>query len=275
MSDTFGEVIRSIRKQRKMTQKMLCEDICSQSVLSRIEVGEELPNVLVMQQLCERLGVSIDQVMHNNSSVIQKNTEMFDLFADLFLHKQYSELVRILHESNIIEHLYLEREFQLYYYYLGNCEYFLHHNLEKSLSFFKKGLYYTSKLGYLNATNEEVRLISCVGRIYAEMDKQEEAEFYLKKSFELLNSIPRERVGITLTKVYYNYAYYMFRLGMLDEAEPIIDLGVQLARQKNSYYFLDDLFHLKSLLCQARNDLERCEHYRHLAEKVKNVAETK
>ena len=53
--NSLGAVIKEIRKNRKLTQKMLSEDICSQSVLSRIENNEELPNVLVMQQLCDRL----------------------------------------------------------------------------------------------------------------------------------------------------------------------------------------------------------------------------
>ena len=44
--ESFGQIIRTFRKKRKMTQKMLAEDICSQSVLSRIENNEELPNVL-------------------------------------------------------------------------------------------------------------------------------------------------------------------------------------------------------------------------------------
>ncbi|EGO6563123.1 helix-turn-helix transcriptional regulator, partial [Enterococcus faecalis] len=58
--NSLGAVIKEIRKNRKLTQKMLSEDICSQSVLSRIENNEELPNVLVMQQLCDRLGVTVD-----------------------------------------------------------------------------------------------------------------------------------------------------------------------------------------------------------------------
>ncbi|EGO8195865.1 helix-turn-helix transcriptional regulator, partial [Enterococcus faecalis] len=61
--NSLGAVIKEIRKNRKLTQKMLSEDICSQSVLSRIENNEELPNVLVMQQLCDRLGVTVDQIM--------------------------------------------------------------------------------------------------------------------------------------------------------------------------------------------------------------------
>lgn len=46
-SETFGETIKRLRKERKMTQKMLAQGICAQSVLSRIENGVEIPNVMV------------------------------------------------------------------------------------------------------------------------------------------------------------------------------------------------------------------------------------
>lgn len=75
---SFGGVIREIRKERQLSQKMLSQDICSQSVLSRIENNEELPNVLVMQQLCERLNVTIDQVMLFHRYDIQKSQQILE-----------------------------------------------------------------------------------------------------------------------------------------------------------------------------------------------------
>ena len=79
--NSLGAVIKEIRKNRKLTQKMLSEDICSQSVLSRIENNEELPNVLVMQQLCDRLGVTVDQIMRYNSGDVHFVTYSFEKMA--------------------------------------------------------------------------------------------------------------------------------------------------------------------------------------------------
>lgn len=269
----FGEVLKSIRKQRKMTQKMLCEDICSQSVLSRIESGVELPNVLVMQQLCERLEVSIDQVMHDSSSTIQHNQKIFASFADLFQHKRYKELDEKLKAGKILETLYLEKDFQMYYYYLGSCEYYLNHNLEKSLTILKQGLQYTSKITYLSATEEVVQLISCAGRIYAELGKLEEADYYLKRSIQLFDEIPKERVHIGMIKVFFNYAFYLFKIGHLEEAEPVVDQGIRLAHQKCSYYFLDELYRLKSAVCREVHDHQQADIYQELAEKVAQISE--
>lgn len=66
---------------------MLSEDICSQSVLSRIENNEELPNVLVMQQLCDRLGVTVDQIMRYKSGDVHVVTYSFEKWLNIFAIK--------------------------------------------------------------------------------------------------------------------------------------------------------------------------------------------
>lgn len=90
--ESFGQIIRTIRLKRKMTQKMLAEDICSQSVLSRIENNEELPNVWVMYQICQRLGVTLDQVMMLHSEEINKTNQIFAEIESHFVHKQFREM---------------------------------------------------------------------------------------------------------------------------------------------------------------------------------------
>ena len=104
--NSLGAVIKEIRKNRKLTQKMLSEDICSQSVLSRIENNEELPNVLVMQQLCDRLGVTVDQIMRYKSGDVHVVTYSFEKMAEYFRHKKYQLLLNYLKENRIEEQLF-------------------------------------------------------------------------------------------------------------------------------------------------------------------------
>ncbi|MCH0445727.1 helix-turn-helix transcriptional regulator, partial [Enterococcus faecium] len=87
--ESFGTIIKEIRKEQKMTQKMLSHDICSQSVLSRIENNEELPNVLVMMQICQRLGVTIDHVMNLSRKTTRTNDKLFELLDSCFQKRDY------------------------------------------------------------------------------------------------------------------------------------------------------------------------------------------
>jgi len=141
--ESFGQNIRSIRLKRKMTQKMLAEDICSQSVLSRIENNEELPNVWVMYQICQRLDVTLDQVMMLHSEEINKTNQIFAEIESHFVHKQFQEMREKMEDKAIKDYLYLDSDMQMYYYYLGSCDYFLDQNYDAALEALKKGLAYS------------------------------------------------------------------------------------------------------------------------------------
>ena len=55
-----GEVLRKCRLDRGITQKELCEGICSISTLSRIENGEQHPTRTVFNMLVSRMGEDIE-----------------------------------------------------------------------------------------------------------------------------------------------------------------------------------------------------------------------
>lgn len=176
---SFGHVLKQIRKERKLTQKMLSQNICSQSVLSRIENDEELPNVLVMQNLCERLGVTIDQVMTLHSEEIQKVNQLLNQMAYHFFHKEYTELADLLKQPAILDQLYLDTDLQLYYYYLGSCEYFLGRDLELALQHLKQGLSYTFQADKHYISSNEIQLISCIGRVQTDLGQKKKERITL------------------------------------------------------------------------------------------------
>lgn len=131
--DSFGTIIKEIRKEQKMTQKMLSQDICSQSVLSRIENNEELPNVVVMAQICQRLGVTIDHVMNLSRGKVRSALKQFELTDLYFQQRDYRKLEQVIKSSTMIENLYDAADYQKYYYYLGVCEFTLRKILLKHL----------------------------------------------------------------------------------------------------------------------------------------------
>ncbi|HIX69967.1 MAG TPA: helix-turn-helix domain-containing protein [Candidatus Enterococcus stercoravium] len=239
---SFGEVIKNIRKQRKMTQKMLSQNICSQSVLSRIENDGELPNVLVMAQLCQRLGVTIDQVMQMHSTEIQQVHALIEQLTFFFFHKNYQLLDELLHRPNLLNHLYLDTDLQLYHYYLGSCYFFLHHDSESALKELKRGLSYTFQLDKSNVSATEIQLISCIGSVYEDLRRMDLARQQLKYSLQLFQKMPPERMSNMAAKIFYNYAHFLYSQKEAEEALAIAKEGITVARKQKSYYYLDDLF---------------------------------
>lgn len=268
---SFGHVLKQIRKDRKLTQKMLSQNICSQSVLSRIENDEELPNVLVMQNLCERLGVTIDQVMTLHFEEIRKVNLLLDQMAYHFFHKEYIKLAVLLNQPAILDQLYLDTDLQLYYYYLGSCEYFLGKDLELALQHLKHGLSYTFQADKHFIASNEIQLISCIGRVQVDLGQKKEGEFNLAYSMELFYTLPNERIDCRLAKVFYNYGLFLYREKRYDEAMDVVKRGTEMVRKQKSYYYLEELFRLEGLIYEAQGKNEQCEKYFKISSAVQRI----
>ncbi|AIM24917.1 helix-turn-helix domain-containing protein [Melissococcus plutonius] len=267
--DSFGSIIKKIRKQQHLTQKMLSEDICSQGVLSRIENGEELPNIMVMQRLCQRLGVTMDQIMSSKSLDFYLVPQVFEQIAIFFRHKCYQQLINYMEESELVHYIYLDTDWQWYYYYLGNCEYFLTNNYVQAIDYLKKSLSYTYHVHKIHVSDAELQVISCLGNIYSHSGNQELAKHYFDLSIQYFNKWPNERIDTDLTLIFYHYATFLVRNNQdYEQANRYIDQGIDWALKKSSYYFLGELLLLKSKVMQEFQLEEQTHYYQTLAEQI-------
>lgn len=57
---TIGDLLYRRRVERNITQKQLCDGLCSVQTLSKIESGERIPDVFLLEYLLQRLGLSPD-----------------------------------------------------------------------------------------------------------------------------------------------------------------------------------------------------------------------
>lgn len=55
---TFGDLIRELRTEQKISQQTLCRGLCSASKLSKIEAGDLQPDIALAEALLQRLGIS-------------------------------------------------------------------------------------------------------------------------------------------------------------------------------------------------------------------------
>lgn len=257
----FGSILKKLRKQKRYTQQMLSENICSQSVLSRIENNEEVPNIVVMKQLCERLNVTIDQVMTKDDQEIREANEWLKVMSDYFYSKQYKQLKKLIEREEIANLFYSNEELQVYYYYLGSCHYYLDENYTEAIAILKMGL----KCTYTNqkqiVTDMETQLMSCIGKVLADAGNYEKGIDYLEKSIESFYEYPSERGQFYLTKIFYNIASVYLHLKLIERGSSFIDQGITWAKKTHTFYFLDELYLLKGVVEEERGNQEAAAAY--------------
>lgn len=272
--ESFGETIKQIRKEQNMTQKMLAQGICAQSVLSRIENGLEIPNVLVLQSLCQRLNVTMEQILHSESEEIQRVKALFSRIHSYLIHKEYQKMSELLKDKNIVDHLHFDTDFQLYYYYLGSCEFFLTKEYNQAIQSLKKGLSYTYSKDTKSISPIEILIMSCLGRVYSTIHKYEKAQEYLKMSHEEINHIPEEITRFELTKVFFNYAQFLYDTEQFSEALTMAKEGIRWGQRRLSYYHMEELFSLCGQIYEKTNknsEAELCFEYAKVMKKISEM----
>lgn len=273
--ESIGETLKKLRQDRQLTQKMLAANICAQSVISRVENNEELPNVIVLHQICERLNITVDQLMLSEQKKMSQLNVHFQGIYYHFIQRNYEKVNKLLEEPKLLETLYLETDLQLYYYYLGSCEFFVEKNYAAAIQSLRKGLSYTYNQDKARVSTIEVQMMSCMGYVFKVSGQKEKALRELQKSYQFVEKLPRERKTFELIKVYYHYGEILYEEQGNSEALKVVSEGLSLVQQFCSYYYLEELYHLNGLILQKLGRQSEAVENFSWAERLKGIGAVK
>lgn len=93
MTMAVGSKIKQIRTQKQMSQKELCNGICSQAEISKIENGLNSPTVELLQRLANRLKSPISILFEDHR--INEEIVTFDhKVSELLREQNYEEILK-------------------------------------------------------------------------------------------------------------------------------------------------------------------------------------
>ena len=79
----LAELFRQERKKRKIQREALCRGVCSEAAVARFEMGEVLPERVVLEALFSRLGISCYQLAWMDS------VEEFEIYVKRVKYKKH------------------------------------------------------------------------------------------------------------------------------------------------------------------------------------------
>ena len=217
--EKFGQFIKDIRKKNNLTQREFAEKFgVTYQAVSKWENGINMPDLMILKDICKEYNMSIDEFLGNIPSTPQKkkiDTKVFVLIG-IFLTILITSLIVIRnHSNNGFEHKLLS----------SSCD---SYNLNGSIAYNKnKTSIYISHISYCGKEdntlykNVSVSLYEQEGNKITKIDTQEYKEENLSTIKNLIKDITFNVNNFEKTCKYYNEHSLYIQIDALTEDDEI------------------------------------------------------
>lgn len=227
------------RKSLKISQVKLCEGICTQSTLSKFENNGRVPSLSILNKLCERLGLSVDDLYKNSAASTTHMREVLDQIESQLMMEEYPKVAKSLDSINASEINNDELKMQ-FYYQKGLFTVLTNGKIEEAIYCF------TQILDNLDENHEQIYsylVYISLGIYYSRLNKLDEAEFYFVKVLNYMNKhknekFPKKSINAylrILTIVYFTAEFYI-HIGNYEVSSEFIKRGIQLCSEQHITY---------------------------------------
>lgn len=245
--ERLGQEIKKIRKTKKMTQKELSFEICSQSEISRIESGDFFPGIDLLYLISTKLNTPLthffEVLTYEEVNLIKQiKTRVLDLSYKKDYPKLLSEIEKILKNpfpiDNDFEKFLLWKKY-VSSYYLGkidaeNCR------VELTLLVLNKSLGIDRTLDFY--------IQNSTANILAENHRYEESMVLYKK---ILAEIPSDSETTSLRiKVTYNLGKLLYLKQNFIESLDYTNQGIALSLNSSNMSLLGQFYYQKGSLLE-------------------------
>lgn len=250
--NNLGETLKDRRLASHLSQKQVCENICSQPMLSSIEQGKYIPNAEILIALCKKLKINLNLLsLHDNYQI--SDVDKFNKTVDnLCNNHKYKELKQFLLDDKTIEKINSSQHTQAYYYYLSISYLQADNDLDKFE--FNLKLAISEHPNPISLTTLDRLVFISMATLYAKKNNHNKYLEYLNKAFKDFKIVNFEANQIV---IFYLAAYSNILLKKNIDALNWINQGIDFATKNNSHYMLANLYYLlaKTLIKENKSEL--------------------
>lgn len=229
------------RKRLGFSQVALSKGICTQSTLSKFENNGQVPSFSILEQLCDRLGLSIDDLNQNNTASTRYTRQLLDEIELAIMSEYYPQAIQKLKKIHNSELKSSDDKMQ-YFYLKGMASTLTNNNTSTTLFNFTKILdeldekHQTiySQLAYLGS-----------GILYARQNSMKHAEFFFSKVITFLHSKQGENlIGapqnyyLRIVTLLYYCAEYHSLIKQINASNRILGEIIKICEGNHVTYYL-------------------------------------
>ena len=229
-----GDVLKQIRRKRGLSQTALAEGICTQATISLMEKQNRLPKMDILTAICERLNIQTDRIVEIEVSGIN---DTFYKIIDALTDQEYDTARKLISKVSV-KNLNSDFDKQRYYFLLGMVQ-ISEDKVDDAIFNFELVLTQfatTSANIYLAMTTAGMALA------YLKRDDTERAIRLTNRAGKLLDN--KKLIGSLhqWASINCQIAKLYWRLGEPEKAIESAQRGIQLCRERDSLFILDQLY---------------------------------
>lgn len=255
LPESIGYEIKRIRKEKKMTQAELCEGICSQAEISKVENGKNSPTIDLLQQVAKRLKVPLSTLFqdHLRSDAFQEIDERLAKMIRLTQWHEALEYLNSVKRSATYDVLHVLAD----YYEIVVLEKYEHISYDEAVLRLKQlllheNLWFKSSVMYL-------RIRMKIANFLVEHNEFESAEVIFQELLQLnYETIELKKKKI---KILYNYIQLLLAQKKYQAGLAFTEQGIQESLQLEDGHFLGHFYHqrgtLKKQMRKPHSDIQR------------------
>lgn len=226
-----GDIIRTVRKQKKLSQVTLAAGICTQGTVSNIENKNVCDSLEILDAICKRLNLSLESVLDDNDEKLTSLLNRVEELCNTFKHKEAHSLLKST-SINVADFQNKELEVR-WLYFMGITNLLGYNNTTDSLFYF----YRADELGDSNSVYA-ILSVNSLGIVYEMANELDKARVYYEKSIDMLKKMTI-KIPIEATKVFFNTAKFYSLIKNYETAYDLAIEGMALNQTYQSLYMLD------------------------------------
>lgn len=236
--NTMSERLKSKRKEKGFSQKMLANGICEQSQISKIERGQYMPAADLLYKLAKRLEVSVEYFFSQEVKTTSNLVEFKRLAEKLLEDRNYADLDYLFQLETGKNH-YLSLEDQAYLTWIeAIIDFYLHYMQDRPINTLENLLHkLPSQLPIC------LKILNTLSNFYFVSKNEEKYEENHKLLLELYREkdLNHQEYLFGYIRVRYNFAYFLYQKGRNLEAMQEALETIEFCKQKETSYQLAPL----------------------------------
>lgn len=232
----LGSLIKLNRMRLNMTQFQLSEDICSQAMISSIERGIDVPNVILFTKICTRLKIKTTDQFLAHAINIHSFENLSDEIFELCKQHKYEKMITLMDASDVLDRLVSDQDIQTYYYYYSCALYQLKSHMKDAIKYLKLAAHVSMNQPYQPKSEIEILVVNALGVLYLELGYDKNAATLFEVAYQqyMAGDVFSENGNVVL----YYYGNHLYRMGKYEQALGVFLHGFDDVIMKQSYFML-------------------------------------